>query len=108
MMEIRRLISEFLSSEKGSAKVREYISTVAHDDKRILIYLKGRKYRAAYAWETLKRYAEVRFDEYPELFPDESQHIGLQIKNCGILNMLKSRDKFGRRIAFLNGGKVGY
>ncbi|ODM89227.1 Mariner Mos1 transposase [Orchesella cincta] len=62
-------------------------------------------YRADYAWETLKRYAEVRFDEYPELFPDDTHDTASQIKTLGVMAMLKSRDEFGRRIVYVNGEK---
>ncbi|ODM92033.1 hypothetical protein Ocin01_14649 [Orchesella cincta] len=89
--EMRHLINDFLSSKQGSSKVREYISSVAQDDNRLRIYLNGRKYRANYAWDTLKRYAEVRFDEYPEHFLDESHDVGF--KNCGNSEHAKIRDK---------------
>ncbi|ODM92032.1 Retinaldehyde-binding protein 1 [Orchesella cincta] len=106
IVELRRLIKEFLDSGEGSINVREYISSVIQDDNLLRIYLRGRKYRVKHAWETLKRYAEVRFDEYPEVFPDDIQETASQIKKYGVLAMLKSRDKFGRRIAILNGGKI--
>ncbi|ODM94238.1 Retinaldehyde-binding protein 1 [Orchesella cincta] len=105
IVEMRRLIKEFLTSENGSLKVREYIASVAQDDTLLQIYLKGRKYKADYAWETLKRYAEVRFDEYPEVFPDDTHDTASQIKTLGVMAMLKSRDEFGRRIVYLNGEK---
>ncbi|ODM87509.1 hypothetical protein Ocin01_19173 [Orchesella cincta] len=92
--EIRSLLNEFLKSGEGSEKVREYISSVTQDDTLIRIYLKGRKYRANYAWETLKRNAEVRFDKYPEVFPTEPIDVIGQLKNVEISCILPNLEKW--------------
>ncbi|ODM89533.1 Retinaldehyde-binding protein 1 [Orchesella cincta] len=103
--EMHNFITEFLKSGKGTPAVREYISAVADDDSKLGIYLKGRKYRPKHAWETLLRYAEVRFNEYPELFPETVPDSFLSIFKTGVVSLLKTRDHLGRRILCFNFGK---
>ncbi|ODM89225.1 Clavesin-1 [Orchesella cincta] len=94
---LKCLIKEFLNSGEGSPKVRDYISSVAQDDSILLIYLRGRKHRVNQAFDTLKRNADVRFDEYPEVFPEEVPD-ALSTSQKGCLWLDETRDKFGRRI----------
>ncbi|CAL8116913.1 unnamed protein product [Orchesella dallaii] len=100
--EIRGLIKEFLNGGEGSPKVREYLSSVIDDDSLLLIYLKGRKCRVKHAWETLKRKAEVRFNEYPEVFPETPPESCYQLQKKGGTGVLKERDEFGRRVICFN------
>ncbi|CAL8116899.1 unnamed protein product [Orchesella dallaii] len=50
----------------------------------------------------LKINAEVRFNEYPEVFPENPPIIGYRLQAEGYGGILKARDKFGRRIMCFN------
>ncbi|ODM89222.1 Retinaldehyde-binding protein 1 [Orchesella cincta] len=103
--EFKYLVEEFLKSEDGHPKVREYLSSVIEDDSVLLVYLQGRKYSVDHAWRTLKRQAEVRFIEYPEVFQDSAPDFMLPLIRNGIFGLLKAEDQKGRRIICYNGGK---
>ncbi|CAL8116909.1 unnamed protein product [Orchesella dallaii] len=105
LAEMRKSIQEFLDDGEGSPKVREYLASVVEDDSLLLIYLKGRKYRVKNAWETLKRNAEVRFNDYPEVFPEYPPEILYSLQKKGVGGILKARDEFGRRVICVNSGK---
>ncbi|ODM86907.1 Retinaldehyde-binding protein 1 [Orchesella cincta] len=75
------------------------------DDSLLLIYLRGRKHRVNQAFDTLKRKAEVRFDEYPEVFPEEVPDALSNLAKRGVYGLTKTRDKFGRRIICFNTGE---
>ncbi|CAL8116903.1 unnamed protein product [Orchesella dallaii] len=102
LTEIRCLIREFLNGKEGTPKVRKYISSAIEDDSLLLIYLKGRNYRVKHAWETLKKNAEVRFNDYPEVFPEYPPELLYPLLKKGFAGVLKARDKFGRRIICVN------
>ncbi|ODM88950.1 Retinaldehyde-binding protein 1 [Orchesella cincta] len=105
LVELRRLITEFLYGGEGTPEVREYIASVYEDDSKLLIYLKGRKYRVNHAWETLKRKAEIICNDYPEYFPETLPKSAFQLINNHVYGALKARDKLGRRIICFNAGK---
>ncbi|CAL8116905.1 unnamed protein product [Orchesella dallaii] len=106
LAEMRKSIQEFLDDGEGSPKVREYLASVVEDDSLLLIYLKGRKYRVKNAWETLKRNAEVRFNDYPEVFPEYPPEILYSLQKKGVGGILKARDEFGRRVICVNSAEV--
>jgi len=103
--EIRYMIKDFLNGKEGSPKVREHLRSVVDNDALLLIYLKGRKYRPKHAWETLKRKAEVRFNDYPDVFPETIPDFIFTMLKDDVMGILKGRDNLGRRIAFFNPGK---
>ncbi|ODM89532.1 Retinaldehyde-binding protein 1 [Orchesella cincta] len=105
MVELKGLIKGFLNGGEGSKQIREYITSVSENDALLLIFLKGRKCRVNHAWETLKRNAVVRFNEYPESFPVAVPECTYLLLKNGVFGILKTRDNLGRRIMFLNGGK---
>ncbi|CAL8116895.1 unnamed protein product, partial [Orchesella dallaii] len=53
----------------------------------------------------LKRKTQIRFDEYPEIFPEQIEISSelLESQRKGTNGLLKARDKFGRRIYVFNG-----
>ncbi|CAL8116901.1 unnamed protein product [Orchesella dallaii] len=102
LAEMRYSIQEFLDDGEGSPDVREYLASAIEDDSFLLIYLKGRKYRVKHAWETLKRNAEVRFNDYPEVFPENLSEVFYPFLKKGAMGILKGRDKFGRRVICSN------
>ncbi|ODM88949.1 Retinaldehyde-binding protein 1 [Orchesella cincta] len=103
--ELKYLLREFLKSEDGHPKVREYLSSAIEDKPLLLAYLQGRKYSVDHAWKTLKRQAEVRFIEYPEVFQESTPDFILPFIRDGIFGLLKARDQKGRRIICYNMGK---
>ncbi|CAL8116889.1 unnamed protein product [Orchesella dallaii] len=54
----------------------------------------------------LKRKAEVRFNDYPEVFIDELPTPLADLERDGKAGCLKYRDKEGRRIGAWNGGRI--
>ncbi|ODM86898.1 Retinaldehyde-binding protein 1 [Orchesella cincta] len=105
LKELKSSITEFLRSGESSLAVREFISSVSENDLKLVTYLKGRKYSPNHAWETLLRYAEVRFNEYPEVFSEALPDGFLPLFKTGVMGFLKTRDDLGRRIVYFNGGK---
>jgi len=105
LLEIQRLNKEFLNSNKASDSVRRYLEEASENEDLLLRFLRGRKYRSQHAWDTLKRYAEVRFDLYPEVFPEAFPEVLCNLKENPILGVLKSRDSLGRRILFTDATK---
>jgi hypothetical protein len=99
---MKRLNQEYLKSGKGSKAVREFLANAGEDDELLLRFLKGRKYRAKHAWETVKRHGEVRFDHYPEVFPPTLPKEALPFLDNHIVGVLKARDSKGRRIVYFN------
>ncbi|CAL8116935.1 unnamed protein product [Orchesella dallaii] len=100
--EIRRYNKEFLNSYRGSRLVREFLEEASTNEDLLVRFLRGRKYRSQRAWETLKRYAEVRFDVHPEVFPQKYPEELHSLQENPLLGVLKSRDSLGRRIMFIN------
>ncbi|CAL8116925.1 unnamed protein product [Orchesella dallaii] len=101
LKEMRQYYAEFCDKQKGSTAVRNFLVEAFNDDALLLRYLIGRKYRPKHAWDTLRSYAEVRFDKYPEMFPavlPPKEY--LFCENKPIFGILKERDSKGRRIAF--------
>ncbi|CAL8116929.1 unnamed protein product [Orchesella dallaii] len=106
LMEMREYYEEFSDKQKGSCEVREFLANAFKDDALLLRYLIGRKYRPKHAWETIRSYAEVRFDKYPEMFPATLPPKDFLFRdNEPIFGILKGRDSKGRRIVYfkLNG-----
>ncbi|CAL8116915.1 unnamed protein product [Orchesella dallaii] len=50
----------------------------------------------------IKRNAEVRFNEYPEVFPETLPTPIYELRQRGFSGMLKARDPFGRRVICMN------
>ncbi|ODM88565.1 Alpha-tocopherol transfer protein-like [Orchesella cincta] len=67
--QMRKLYQEFQDKQKGSDAVREFLRKAFKDDALLRRYLIGGKYRSTHAFDTLRSYAEVRFNKYPEMFP---------------------------------------
>ncbi|CAL8116927.1 unnamed protein product [Orchesella dallaii] len=101
LKEMRQYYAEFCDKQKGSVAVRNFLVDAFSDEAVLLRYLIGRKYRPKHAWDTLRSYAEVRFDKYPEMFPavlPPKEY--LFCENKPIFGILKERDSKGRRIAY--------
>lgn len=43
----------FLNKEEGNLEIRSYLTRAAKDDNTLLTFLRGRKYREEYAWQTV-------------------------------------------------------
>ncbi|CAL8116907.1 unnamed protein product [Orchesella dallaii] len=54
----------------------------------------------------LKRNAEVRFNDYPEVFPEYPPEILYSLQKKGVGGILKARDEFGRRVICVNSAEV--
>ncbi|ODM88364.1 Retinaldehyde-binding protein 1 [Orchesella cincta] len=90
--------------EDGIKQMRELYQAF-QDEAVLVMYLIGRKYRPVHAFTTLRSYAEMRFDKYPELFPATLPPKEYLIHdNQPIFGILKGRDSKGRRIAFFQIG----
>ncbi|ODM92248.1 Retinaldehyde-binding protein 1 [Orchesella cincta] len=102
LKELKLLNKDFLQSTTGSVSVRKYLEEASEKDDLLLRFLRGRKYNGKRAWETLKHYAEVRFDIYPEVFPQNYPVQVHALRENPILGVLKHRDSLGRRIMVMN------
>ncbi|ODM88952.1 Retinaldehyde-binding protein 1 [Orchesella cincta] len=102
LMEMRAFYKEFRNKGDGSQPVRQFLEEAFQDETLLLRYLKGRKFRSQYAWDTLRRYAEVRFDSYPETFTDPISKSALHMRENNAFGVLKHRDSEGRRIVYFN------
>jgi hypothetical protein len=102
---MKGMIQEYLGTGGGSEAVREFLVKAGEDDELLLRFLKGRKYKTKHAWETLKRNGEVRFDDYPEVFPQAFPKAALTLLDNHIAGVLKGRDSKGRRVIYFNGNE---
>ncbi|ODM92881.1 Retinaldehyde-binding protein 1 [Orchesella cincta] len=99
--QMRQFYQEFQDKQKVSDAVRDFLANSFKDEALLRRYLIGRKYRPKHAFDTLRSYAEVRFNKYPEMFPATlPPKEYLLCDNQPIFGVLKGRDSKGRRIVY--------
>ncbi|CAL8116921.1 unnamed protein product [Orchesella dallaii] len=100
LKEMRKFYEEFKIKNESSQEVRDFLANAFQDEALLSRFLRGRKFRTQYAWDTLRRYAETRFDTYPDIFTDDIPKSVVHMRENLSMGFLKQRDKEGRRIAY--------
>jgi len=94
--EMRNLTNEYLEKNDGEPLIKQFLEQV---DKEVMLqFLRGRKYKSKYAWETLRRHGEVKLVKYPDFFPKELPPNIASLRDNPPVKVLKHRDNLGRRI----------
>ncbi|ODN00165.1 Retinaldehyde-binding protein 1 [Orchesella cincta] len=81
-----------------SEPVRRALNEHASDETLLLRFIRGRKLDVDKAFDSIVRYAEIRWDIYPEVFPDEIPHSVRTIYDKRILSVFNEKDALGRTI----------
>ncbi|XP_035709918.1 alpha-tocopherol transfer protein isoform X2 [Folsomia candida] len=89
LKELKLLIKE--SDEQDLADFGPFLN-----DRFLLHFVRGRKFRAKEAFATLKNYIKVRRDKFPEIFKPLQPSKSLRHKN--IAKILKNKDDQGRLV----------
>ncbi|CAL8130280.1 unnamed protein product [Orchesella dallaii] len=87
------------------SQIIQYLQHAQQDNELLLHYLQSRKDNVHDAWNTLRKYTENRFQNYPSVFLVDQHVTFLSIMRKGVYGVLKNRDKFGRGIVFLDSSK---
>ncbi|CAL8112343.1 unnamed protein product [Orchesella dallaii] len=108
VLQLKQHIERYLSPNKfkegphHNPFIVQFLRNAKRDEQLLLHYLQGRKHNVSETWNTLRMYAENRFQFYPHLFVGRFNEKYRNLLKNHVCGALKNKDDFGRRIVFMD------